>query len=127
LIRNRILPAFREGDYSGGIVDGVDGLIEQLRLDPAEAEARAAAAQTEEAEAGAAVPLIVIALMGFGLFIVGVSLASGGRRHRRDGVSPILIWAASEALKNAGRGGGGFGGFKGGGGGFGGGGASGGW
>ena len=42
------------------------------------------------------------------------------------------IWAASEALKNAGRGGGGFGGggfggFKGGGGGFGGGGASGGW
>ena len=132
LIRNRILPAFREGDYSGGIVNGVDGLIEQLRLDPAEAEARAAAAQTEEAEAGPAVPLIVIALIGFGLFIVGVSLANGGRRHRRDGVSPILIWAASEALKNAGRGGGGFGGggfggFRGGGGGFGGGGASGGW
>ena len=110
----------------------MDGLIEQLRLDPAEAEARAAAAQTEEAEAGPAVPLIVIALIGFGLFIVGVSLANGGRRHRRDGVSPILIWAASEALKNAGRGGGGFGGggfggFRGGGGGFGGGGASGGW
>ncbi|MBJ7317841.1 MAG: TPM domain-containing protein [Brevundimonas sp.] len=135
VIRDDILPAFRDGDYQTGVVRGVDALITQLELDPAEAQARAAAAATEPEGAGGAVilPVVIIGLI-FIIFLVGVIGSGGrGRRHRRDGVTPILIWAASEALRNAGRGGGfggfggGGGGFGGGGGNFGGGGASGGW
>ncbi|MFN6980967.1 MAG: TPM domain-containing protein [Brevundimonas sp.] len=134
VIRDDILPAFRDGDYQAGIVKGVDALIVQLELDPAEAQARAAAAATEP-EGGGAAPILPIIIIGFifVIFLVG-AIGSGGRghRHRRDGVTPILLWAASEALRNAGRGGGGGfggggGGFGGGGGSFGGGGASGGW
>ncbi|WP_299171452.1 TPM domain-containing protein [uncultured Brevundimonas sp.] len=136
VIRNDILPAFREGDYQAGVVRGVDALITQLELDPAEAQARAAAAATEQEDAGAApiLPIIIIGVIFFILFMTAVGSAGRGRRHRRDGVTPILIWAASEALRNSSRGGGfkggggfGGGGFGGGGGGFGGGGASGGW
>jgi uncharacterized protein len=136
VIRDDILPAFRDGDYQAGIVGGVDALITQLELTPAEAQARAAAAATEQdgGETAAIVPVIVIAIIFFGVFLIAVGSAGRGRRHRRDGVTPILIWAASEALKNSGRGGGwgggggfGGGGFGGGGGSFGGGGASGGW
>ncbi len=134
VIRDDILPAFRDGDYQAGIVKGVDALIVQLVLDPAEAQARAAAAATEP-EGGAAAPILPIIIIGFifVIFLVGAIGSGGrGRRHRRDGVTPILLWAASEALRNAGRGGGGGfggggGGFGGGGGSFGGGGASGGW
>ncbi|MBB3871095.1 TPM domain-containing protein [Brevundimonas mediterranea] len=135
VIRDDILPAFRDGDYQTGVVRGVDALITQLELDPAEAQARAAAAATEPEGAGGAVilPVVIIGVI-FIIFLVGVIGSGGrGRRHRRDGVTPILIWAASEALRNAGRGGGGGGfgggggGFGGGGGSFGGGGASGGW
>lgn len=131
VIRNEILPAFRDGDYQAGIVRGVDALITQLQLDPAEAQARAAAAAQEEGKDAA--PLVPILIIGaiFLLFLI-VAIASGarGRRHGGDSVTPILLWAASEALRSAGRGGGGGfggGGFGGGGGSFGGGGASGGW
>ena len=131
IIQNDILPAFRDGSYERGIEQGVDAIDRQLRLDPAEAQARAAVAERPKSSlpVGAAV---IIALI-FGLLLL--RLIGGGARGRRrpgSGIGPILIWAASEALRNSGRGGGGFsggggGGFGGGGGSFGGGGASGGW
>ena len=134
IIHNRILPAFREGRFEQGIVQGVDAIEQQLRLDPAEAQARAAAAAAPKPDVPIG-PLLIVGVVLF-LFFIGTigGLARGGRRHR-GGVSPILIWAASEALRNSGRGGGsswggggfGGGGFSGGGGSFGGGGASGGW
>ncbi|GLK49967.1 hypothetical protein GCM10017620_29410 [Brevundimonas intermedia] len=134
IIRNQILPAFQEGDYQAGIVRGVDALITQLELDPAEAQARAAAAAQEEDKAGAApiLPIVIMAVIFILFLLAAVGSAGRGRRHRGDSVTPILLWAASEALRNAGRGGGGGfggggGGFGGGGGSFGGGGASGGW
>jgi len=135
VIHNDILPAFREGDYEAGIVRGVDALVTQLSLDPAEAQARAAAVEEEKADVPIG-PLIIVGLVFLFIFLGAIGSLSGGRRHRRDGLAPILIWAASEALRNSGRGGGGWGGggfggggggFGGGGGGFGGGGASGGW
>lgn len=137
IIHEKILPAFREGYYERGIEQGVDAIDQQLRLDPDEAAARAAAVETQEAEApiGPAILIGAIFLLMF-LGMMG-GLARGGRRGRGSGISPVLIWAASEAMRNSGRGGrgGGFGGFGGGGGGgfgggggsFGGGGASGGW
>lgn len=144
IIRNDILPAFRQGDYAAGVIAGTDAIIAQLIADPAEAQARAAEARSAaDTREKPILPAIVIFLIFFFLFISLVGAAAGGRRRRGgrggggDGLTPILIWAASEALKNQGRGGrgggwgggGGFGGggFGGGGGGFGGGGASGGW
>ena len=138
LIRNDILPSFRDGDYQAGVIKGVDALIAQLSLDPAEAQARAQAASAEQADTKgeSIIPLVIIA--GLFLFIFLIAMRSG--RGRRSNVSSVLLWAASEALRNSGRGGGGWGGgggfggggfggggFGGGGGSFGGGGASGGW
>ena len=141
IIRNDILPAFRNGDYADGIIAGTDAIIAQLTADPAEAQARAAEAKSAVKEREAPVlPAIIIFLIFFFLFVSLVRAAAGGKRRngRSDGLTPILIWAASEALKSQGRGGGsgwrggggfggGGGGFGGGGGGFGGGCASGGW
>ena len=133
VIRNDILPSFRDGDYQAGVIKGVDALIAQLSLDPAEAQARAQAASAEQADTKgeSIIPLVIIA--GLFLFIFLIAMRSG--RGRRSNVSSVLLWAASEALRNSGRGGGGWGGggglggggFGGGGGSFGGGGASGGW
>ena len=132
IIQGRILPAFRTSAFQKGITDGVDAIDEQLRLDPAEAQARAAAAKPVRSSAPIG-PMIVVFLVFLFLFLGLLGSASRGRRHR-GGVSPILIWAASEALRSGSRGGrgggwggGGGGGFSGGGGSFGGGGASGGW
>lgn len=134
VIRNDILPSFRDGDYQAGVIKGVDALIAQLSLDPAEAQARAQAAAAEQSDTkgDTIIPLVIIA--GLFLFIFLIAIRSG--RGRRSNVSSVLLWAASEALRNSGRGGGGWGGggggfggggFGGGGGSFGGGGASGGW
>lgn len=132
VIQNEILPSFREAYFERGITQGVDALITQMELDPAEAQARAAAVAKEKPGAPIG-PIVVVALILLFMFIGTISSATrGGRRYSRDGVTPILIWAASEALRSRSGGGwgggGGFGGgFGGGGGGFGGGGASGGW
>lgn len=139
IIQTDILPAFREGGYARGIENGVDAVIAQLRLDPAEAQARAAEAAPSEAEAPI-FPGIIIALIFIFFFL---SLLRGiGRRGRkrgagRSGIDPILVWGAAEILSNVSRGssrgssgsswGSSGGGFSGGGGSFGGGGASGGW
>lgn len=139
IIRNDILPAFRQGDYAAGILAGTDAIIAQLTADPAEAQARAEAAKSAAPERTTPVLPAVVILMIFAFIVFSMArAAAGGRKHRGrgNGLAPILIWAASEALRNQGRGGrggwgggGGFGGggFGGGGGGFGGGGASGGW
>lgn len=135
IIHNEILPSFRDGYFERGIQQGVAAIDAQLRLDPAEAQARAAAAAAPKAGVPVG-PLIMIGLL-FVMMFIGVigGLARGGRRRRGSGVAPILIWAATEAMRNSSRGGGfggggsswGGGGFGGGGGSFGGGGASGGW
>lgn len=136
LIQNQILPAFRNGDYAGGIMTGTNALIEQLTLDPEEAAARAAEAQAEAERPG--LPFFPLFIFGIIFLFIVFSLlgALGGRGRRRgrrggdddmNGMGGILIWAASEALRNRGGGGGGWGGgfggggFGGGGGGFGGG------
>lgn len=135
IIQNAILPSFRQGYYERGITQGVDAIDDQLRLDPTEARAIAEAADRPEARLPIAVAIIVALVFGF-LVLALISSAGRGRRRRGSkGLSPVLIWAASEALSSRGRrGGGGFsggfggdGGFSGGGGSFGGGGASGGW
>lgn len=137
IIHEQITPAFKEGGFERGIEQGVLAIEEQLRLDPEEAEARAAAVEAAESRLPVGPLIIIVLVFGFILIaIIGV-VSSGSGRRRRGGsdIAPILIWAASEALRSrgGGRGGGSFGGgfggggFGGGGGSFGGGGASGGW
>ncbi|MFN7107789.1 MAG: TPM domain-containing protein [Brevundimonas sp.] len=136
VIRDDILPSFRDGDYQAGVIKGVDTLIAQLSLDPAEAQARAqaAAVQQTDTKAESIIPVVIMAAIFLLMFLI--AMRSG--RGRRSNVGSVLLWAASEALRSSGRGGGGWGGggggfggggggFGGGGGSFGGGGASGGW
>lgn len=134
IIQNEILPSFRTGGYEAGITRGVAAIDTQLRLDPDQARALAAEAASPETELPVRAIVVISVVFLLLLFsLIGAASAGGRRRRGGDGLSPILIWAAAEALKSSARGGrgggfgGGGGGFSGGGGSFGGGGASGGW
>ena len=135
IIRNDITPAFKAGDFPGGINAGVDRIVAQLEL-PADEAAKIAAAADQKRPNGndEGVPFGAIIFMLFFIFFVLLpiirSLRGGGRKHRRGSVGPVIIWGGSDWGGGGGSswgGGGGFGGFSGGGGSFGGGGASGGW
>ena len=147
IIRDIIVPRFKAGDMSGGIVAGVDAIIAQLDMDPAQAkaieEAQAAAERARQNKGGFPIGALFWLVFVF-LFFVLPMLRRGGRRRRGRRGSPwantardIVLWEAGSAIArsvfNSGEGGGGdgfgggFGGFGGGGGGFNGGGASGGW
>jgi uncharacterized protein len=131
IIHDQITPAFKTGGFEQGIEQGVIAIENQLRLDPEEARARAAEVESARADMPVGALIIVFLVFAFILMAILGALGRGGRRRRGGSdISPILIWAASEALRSRGGGGGfggGGGGFGGGGGSFGGGGASGGW
>lgn len=148
IIREQIVPRFREGDMAGGIIAGADAVLTQLELPEEEAariQAETLAAQrTSEDDSGFMEKVFAFiwaaAILGV-LFSIFVR-RGGGRRGRRrgddddDGLGwlPIVLWSVASGMGRGGGGGGfggggfgGGGGFSGGGGGFGGGGASGGW
>jgi len=132
IIQNDILPAFRDGDFAGGIERGVEAIDRQLRLDPTEAQAVAQAATEQEGGAPVSAIFFILIIFAFLFFSFLGAVTRGGRRRRGSGLANATLWAISEAMRDSGRGGGGGswgggGGFSGGGGGFGGGGASGGW
>lgn len=121
-IINRIItPAFRQGDFQAGIVNGAAAMIQVLGGEPM-AVARGQQHTVQEKPAPGLVGLLFL-LMWVVVFFIG----SRGGRGGRGGAA--LVGAALLGAAMGGRGGGGFGGggFGGGGGGFGGGGASGGW
>ena len=131
IIQTRIVPKFKAGDISGGVVDGTQAIVDQLALPPDQAQAKAAAAVKPIAQTRphgnplAGLPVLLI------LVFVFLVLRGGGR-----GLGGALPWILLGALGSGrrddgwgGGGGGGFGGggFSGGGGSFGGGGSSGSW
>ena len=150
IIRNDILPRFREGDMAAGIMAGAGAILKQISLPPEQAEQNIAQAQADEAQANQDpnfIPLILPAMIFLFVLMSMARRASGARyrsrgrrshRGRRGGMDAgdvaVILWGLS-ALSGrggggggfGGGGGGGFGGFSGGGGSFGGGGASGGW
>jgi len=156
-IIREITPKFKQGDLSGGITDGVDAIIVQLDMDPAQAKAIEEAERTrqrnEHENAAPAIAGVIFWIVMIVFFIGVFGSRARGRRYRGGGmggaVGNVLMWTALNAAMNSGRsggnswggssgggfggfgggggGGGGFGGFGGGGGGFNGGGASGGW
>ena len=119
VIINRIItPAFKQGDFAGGITRGAQAILEVLGGRPLAAEPVAPRGR------GAEAPKLPAAILFFLLMSVVVSFLGRGRGGRA-----ILGGLLLGSLLGRGRFGGGFGGggFGGGGGGFGGGGASGGW
>ena len=136
IVRNDITPAFKAGDFPGGINAGVDRIVTQLEL-PADEALKVAAAAKQNDRQDEGIPIGAIIFMLFFIFFVVLpiirSISGGGRKHRRGGVGPVILWGGNDwgggsgGSSWGGGGGGGFGGFSGGGGSFGGGGASGGW
>lgn len=156
IIQNQILPAFRNGDFPGGIEAGTDAIITQLQLPPDEA-AKIAAEAGKARESDGGFPIGVMIWLAFMFFFFVLPVMAGRKRRRKyrsSGAGPwgdrgrdvgdtardIILWEVGSAIlrgvmsggddDGGGWGGGGFGGgggFSGGGGSFGGGGASGGW
>ena len=149
IIQQRILPAFREGDYDAGITEGVIGMIDVLSGAPAEAAERRRRAPDRPmatGEGGVPWPMIVFLLIVlFASMRTGRRARGRGRRVRYDSdpLGGALPWIIASQMGRGGLGaprggfggggfgggglGGGSGGFSGGGGSFGGGGASGSW
>jgi len=126
VIRNIITPAFRQGQFYGGLSEATDVLI-------AAAEGEFQADDLPRESQGLPIDPEVVFLVLIILFFVMSNLRSGGgkggQRYRRHGGGPpVIIWGGGGfgGSSGGGFGGGGFGGF-GGGGSFGGGGAGGGW
>jgi uncharacterized protein len=129
ILQRAVIPKFRAGDVSGGVVAGTDEIIAQLSADPSTAEMKAAQADQAQREParhvnpiGAIIPLIF-------LFFIISSIFRGGFGGGMGMLLPLLFMGGrGGGWGGGGFGGGGFGGgFSGGGGSGGGGGASGGW
>jgi uncharacterized protein len=133
VIDEKIVPAFKNGDYPGGINAGVDALIEQLQAPPEAAEKRAMAAGQKvhraHGQSGSFVPLIIWWVILF--FIILPLLRKRRKTYGRRHGGGVFVWGPTIGGWASGGGGwgsgGGGGGFSGGGGSFGGGGASGSW
>src|SRR5687768_11269123 len=127
VVNQTILPAFKAGDFPGGIKAGADALIGQLQAPPELAEQKALEAARQQAQQQASsssdgdssiAPLIFWGIVIFFSFILPMMRAGRrGRRYRRGGV---FLWGPGIGGGWGGGGGssgGGFGGFSGGGGG----------
>ena len=123
ILQEQVLPKFRAGDMSGGVVAGADALIRQLSLPDDQAKARVAAAALPQTATASRFPLIPVALVVLWVVFGLVGTIGGRPGHRADMWLLPLFFLAS----GGGRRGMGGGGFGGGGGSFGGGGASGRW
>ncbi|WP_018388081.1 YgcG family protein [Ancylobacter sp. FA202] len=133
IIQTVVLPAFRNGDFAGGIEKGADAVIEVLNLDPEEARERARLA-AEPAMSGEdwGHIIFIVLMIAFWAFVFYRQAKSGHLRTRgRRGAGALTGGAAgwdwSRRSGGGWSGGSGGGGFSGGGGSSGGGGASGSW
>ena len=131
IILNAILPRFRVGDFQGGILRGVDDLIQVASGDAEDFQARAAQRPDRSPPAIDLGTLVTIAIIFFVMVSIMRNAGGGGRRVGRRGYAgPVFIPSGGSWSSGSGggfSGGGGGGGFSGGGGSFGGGGASGDW
>jgi uncharacterized protein len=134
IIQNRILPAFKRGEFSAGIKAGVDDIRDVLLGNAEEVKQRAAARPLTARKGsgfGALIPLIFIAGIFIFVFWAQSQQArqplSGGRYRRSGYPGPVFFPGGWEGGGGRGGGGGDGGGWSGGGGDFGGGGASGDW
>lgn len=124
IVRNILVPNFRQGDYYNGLSLAVDALIQAAA---GEYTAEQVPDQYEDSGSNEALIYILLIILFF-IFSARNRGGGKGRRYRRGGGPPVIIWGGGSSGGFGGggfSGGGGFGGF--GGGGFGGGGAGGSW
>ncbi len=130
IIAGAIVPRFKAGDYSGGIVRGVDGIISVLSGDAADWHQKVnVRSEDASADLDKLFPLLLLALLLLVIWYLIHQANGPGSGRRGGGVGPI-VWGTGWGGGFGGgfSSGGGFGdGFSGGGGSSGGGGASGGW
>lgn len=117
ILQDDVLPRFRDGKISDGIIAGADALIEQLSLPPDQAKVRAA----EFASGEAKMDSFSLFMLGLVLFWIVTGLIGAITGRRTD----IWFWPLFFLMRGGGRGG--RDAFHGRGGSFGGGGASGRW
>ncbi len=135
VVRNVMIPRFRQGEFFQGLSEAVDVLVLASI-----GEFTADDIPRRKDDGGGTIPymniIFVIAFILYSMFSNSRRGSGGGRGGRRSsGILPILLWSAlGSGQRGGGFGGGGFGGggfggggFGGGGGSFGGGGAGGGW
>ena len=123
IINNIITPAFKQGDFSQGIVGGAKAIIQVLGGDPLAEPERRSRGESGEPSLLHSIGFFVLLVVIIALFGSGGGGGRGGKRRRGMGM-PILMGGGFGGGSSGGFGGGG---FSGGGGSFGGGGASGGW
>ena len=121
IIQEYMLPRFKTGDLSGGLVIGVQAIVAALG-----GEYIAPTVKGEKSGKGSGLPSIIFMFI-FMAFAAMNRLGSAGGRRGRSSLWLLPLMFLGGGSGGRGSGGGGFGGFSGGGGGFGGGGASGGW
>ncbi len=135
IIENAILPAFRRGDFSGGIRAGVRDIKDVLLGDAEEVKERAKR-PPEQLEVDWVALLLIAFWIAIVLYVIWAQMRhakqtpqSVGRRRRRgaDWGGPIVIPGGNSGTWDSGGWSGGGGGWSGGGGDFGGGGGSGSW
>lgn len=123
IIRNDIVPHFKQGDYDAGITNGVNSILQAI-------QGTYVAAADDGGGSGLAEGWPLFIIVGFMVFIVVMGIISGGKGGGRGGRYYGGGWYGGGGGWSSGGGGwsGGGGGWSGGGGGFsGGGGASGSW
>jgi uncharacterized protein len=135
IIQNTILPRFKRGDFSAGIVAGVHDIRDAMLGDAEAVKERAAARPAKKRNANDSEALITfIFIIAIFVFVMWAQSQQGGPTNRYGrrasyGGGPVFFpggWSGGRGGDRSG-GGGGDGGFSGGGGDFGGGGASGDW
>jgi uncharacterized protein len=122
IIKNKLIPSFKEGNYYAGFDEATDEIIARIS---------GMYVNEEEKTNGKRIPFWIIILIFFTIFFIAplIFRRRGGTTISRRGFNSWgggpIIWGGGGGFGSGGGGGGGFGGF--GGGGFSGGGASGGW
>ncbi len=131
IIRNEIVPRFRDGDMAGGIEAGVAAIETALLASPEDVAQRIRDSEESSSSDGLPFELVVFIVL-LVIIIIAMSNSGGGRRGRFRrassglGTGPVIVhdWGSSGWSSGGSDFGGG---FSGGGGSFGGGGASGSW
>jgi uncharacterized protein len=130
IIQNAILPRFRANDVPGGIVRGVDDIVQVVSGDAEEYKRRAAQRPDRAPQGVDAATVMLVLLVIFVIFSIMRRSGGGGPgigRRRGGFAAPIFIPSGGSWSSGSSGGSFGGGGFSGGGGSFGGGGSSGSW
>ena len=103
IIQNQILPAFRNGEFPGGIEAGADAIIAQLQLPPEEA-AKIAAKAGKARESDSGFPFGVLIWLAFLFFFIVLPMLAGSGRRRRYNAKGAGPWGEREGAMGRGAG-----------------------